>query len=67
MRITFAYPRTVGETEYAPNDTADINDPVAKDLVREGFARPASDTSKARAQTMTKGSAVGGREGKGTD
>nr|pir hypothetical protein 7 - actinophage VWB [Streptomyces phage VWB] len=51
MRVTFAYPRTTADgTEYEPDQSADLDDVEARQLVKDGFARPADKT---RAQTRT--------------
>ncbi|MFD0078234.1 hypothetical protein ACFVIY_38035 [Streptomyces sp. NPDC127166] len=51
MRVTFAYPRiTADGTEYKPDQSADLDDAEARQLIKDGFARPAETT---RAQTKT--------------
>ncbi|MEU0675479.1 hypothetical protein ABZ330_21810 [Streptomyces sp. NPDC006172] len=67
MRVTFAYPRTTADgTEYKPDESADLDDAEAKQLVKDGFARPADDSKSTRAQTKT--AAAGGRsDSKGSD
>ncbi|MFJ7069202.1 hypothetical protein [Streptomyces sp. NPDC101115] len=55
MRVTFAYPRTTADgTEYKPDDSADLDDAEARQLIKDGLARPADKT---RAQTKTEASA----------
>lgn len=49
MKITFAYPREIDGTEYAPDQTADIDDTVAKQELRDGFARPADPPRQTKA------------------
>jgi hypothetical protein len=63
-RVTFAYPRTTADgTEYKPDQSADLDDVEAKQLIKDGFARPADKT---RAQT--KATATSGRpDAKGSD
>ncbi|MGW4028253.1 hypothetical protein ACWEFL_02855 [Streptomyces sp. NPDC004838] len=60
-RVTFAYPRTVDGTEYQPDETADLDDIEAKQLIKDGFARPADKTARATSKTV----AAGGRTEKG--
>ncbi|MFI5808976.1 hypothetical protein [Streptomyces sp. NPDC051561] len=53
MKITFAYPRTTHDgTEYQPDQSADIDDAEAKQLVKDGFARPADQTTRASSKTL---------------
>lgn len=60
MRVTFAYPRTTADgTEYKPDQSADLDDVEAKQLVKDGFARPA-DRTRAQSKTL----AAGGRSEK---
>lgn len=52
MRITFAYPRTTADgKQHEPDSTADVDDAEAKQLVKDGFARPAE--KKTRAQSTS--------------
>ncbi|MGO4630496.1 hypothetical protein AB4225_06065 [Streptomyces sp. 2RAF24] len=51
MRVTFAYPRTAADgTKYEPDQSADLDESEARQLIKDGFARPADTT---RAQTKT--------------
>ena len=55
MRVTFAYPRTTADgTDYKPDQTADLDDAEARQLVKDGFARAADKT---RATTKTEAAA----------
>ncbi|MEU0992007.1 hypothetical protein [Streptomyces sp. NPDC005953] len=63
MRVTFAYPRTTADgTTYEPDQTADLDDVEAKQLLKDGWARPAD--TKARAQAKTTPAAGGRSESK---
>ncbi|MFF5285186.1 hypothetical protein [Streptomyces sp. NPDC013171] len=51
MRVTFAYPRTTADgTEYKPDQSADLDDVEARQLIKDGFARL---DDKTRAHTKT--------------
>lgn len=49
MKVTFAYPRVIDGTEYAPDQTADIDDAVAKRELHDGFARRATTPRQTKA------------------
>ncbi|MEO3976302.1 hypothetical protein [Streptomyces sp. CAU 1734] len=60
MRITFAYPRTLADgSTHMPDDTADVPDDEARQLLVDGFARAAGP---APARTASKPTAAGRSE-----
>jgi hypothetical protein len=66
MRVTFAYPRTTADgTEYQPDQTAELDDVEARQLIKDGFARPADSKSTTRAQSKTTTVTGGRSESKG--
>jgi hypothetical protein len=68
MRVTFAYPRTAADgTEYKPDETADLDDAEARQLIKDGWARPADGSKKTRAQTKTTTAGGGRSDSKGSD
>jgi hypothetical protein len=67
MRVTFAYPHTAADgTNYKVDDTADLDDDVARQLVKDGHARPA-DSKTTRAQSKTTTTTGGRSDAKGSD
>lgn len=47
MRVTFAYLTEVDGRSHKPDSTADLPDPIARRLLREGRVRKASPTKSA--------------------
>ncbi|MGA5869252.1 hypothetical protein [Streptomyces cinereoruber] len=67
MRVTFAYPHTDAEGKtYQPDDTADLDDAAARQLIKDGHARPA-DGTKTRAHSKTTTVRGGRSDAKGSD
>ncbi|MEV8349061.1 hypothetical protein ACFVTT_15610 [Streptomyces niveus] len=57
MKVTFAYPRVTADgAEHKPDTTADLDDAEAKQLIRDGFARPADEPTRAQPKTNAGGS-----------
>lgn len=48
MQITFAIPRTIDGVDYEPDTSADLDDDVAGQLIRDGYARAGDDTKAGR-------------------
>jgi len=54
MRVDLAYPYTDDKGKvHAPDSTVDLDEPLAKQMIRDGYARP-SATKKAAAQAPKK-------------
>lgn len=68
MKITFAYPRTTNDgIEHEPDTTADVDDAEARQLVKDGFARPADQTTRASSKSLAAGDRAeskGARDGR---
>jgi hypothetical protein len=64
MKVTFAYPRVTADgAEHKPDSTADLDDAEAKELIRDGFARPTDKSTRAQ----PKPAATGRVEPKGSE
>lgn len=48
VAVTFAYPypRDAAKPKHQPDETADLPEAEARQLIRDGLARPATTTSK---------------------
>ncbi|RPK76614.1 hypothetical protein EES45_22915 [Streptomyces sp. ADI97-07] len=56
MKVTFAYPRVTADgTEHKPNSTADLDDTEAKQLIKDGFARPSDGPTRAQPKPAAAG------------
>lgn len=56
MKVTFAYPRVTADgAKHKPDSTADLDDAEAKQLIKDGFARPADGPSRAQPKPAAAG------------
>lgn len=59
MRITFAYPTLIDGRSYDPDETAEVDDAMARRLVNEGFARLPEETDVTVAELRALAEALG--------
>jgi hypothetical protein len=71
VKVTFAYPHTTADGKtYKVDDTADLDDDVARQLVKDGHARlddGGSKTTRAQSKTTTTTTSGGRSDAKGSD